>query len=99
MGQKNTQNLPICCISPAHGKIGLKWPQMGPRGFFPTNPDLADILGDTDFDFEIYIFWDFLDSNFPDFQAPKKLFLLGGGSPSVKTIFGAKAHARPRPDF
>ena len=27
---------------------------MGPGGFFvPTNPDLADILGDTDFDFEI----------------------------------------------
>ena len=26
--------------------------------FFPTNPDLADILGDTDFDFENFDFWD-----------------------------------------
>ena len=25
---------------------------MRPEGFFPTDPDLADILGDTDFDFE-----------------------------------------------
>ena len=33
---------------------------MGPGGFFPTNLDLADILGRTDFDFErkkIGIFW------------------------------------------
>ena len=41
---------------PAHGKIELKLHQMGPGGFFPTtstNLDLTDILGDTDFDFEI----------------------------------------------
>ena len=43
---------------------------MGPGGFFPTNPDLADILGDTDFDFENFIFLDVLDSKFPDFQVP-----------------------------
>ena len=35
---------------------------------FPTNPDLADVLGDTDFDFDIFlIFW---DPKFPDFQVP-----------------------------
>ena len=28
---------------------------MGPGGFFPTNPDLADILGDTDFDFDFFL--------------------------------------------
>ena len=28
---------------------GPKW---GQEDFFPTNPDLADILGRTDFDFE-----------------------------------------------
>ena len=43
---------------------------MGQGGFFPTNPDLADILGDTDFDFEIFIFLIFLDPKFPDFQVP-----------------------------
>ena len=37
---------------------------------FPTNPDLADLLGDTDFDFESFYFLDFLDPNFPDFQVP-----------------------------
>ena len=31
------------------GPDGPKW---GQEDFFPTNPDLADILGDTDFDFE-----------------------------------------------
>ena len=35
---------------------------MGPGGFFPTNPDLADILGDTDFDFENVYFFDFVGS-------------------------------------
>ena len=35
---------------------------MGPGGFFPTNPDLADILGRTDFDFENFYFLDFLGS-------------------------------------
>ena len=49
----------------------LKWPQMGPRGFFPTNPDLADILGRADLDFEIFDFFDFLDPKFLDFQVPR----------------------------
>ena len=35
---------------------------MGPGGFFPTNPDLADILGRTDFDFENFYFLDFFGS-------------------------------------
>ena len=43
---------------------------MGPGGFFPTNPDLADILGDTDFDFENFYVLDLLDPKFPDFQVP-----------------------------
>ena len=39
---------------------------MGPGGFFLTNLDLADILGDTDLDFESFIFWIFLDPKFPE---------------------------------
>ena len=38
---------------------GPKW---GWEGLFPANPDLADILGDTDFDFENLYFLDFLGS-------------------------------------
>ena len=32
----------------------LKWHEMGPAVFFPTNPDLADILGDMDLEFEYF---------------------------------------------
>ena len=54
-----------------------KWPQMAPNGtlefFFPTSPDIADILGRTDLNFENFIvlifcipqFW---ISRFPDLQ-------------------------------
>ena len=52
---------------------GMKW---GQEDLFPTNPDLPDILGDTDFDFEKFHFWDcfgsqisrFPGSRFPHFQ-------------------------------
>merc|ERR1712185_415687 len=49
---------------------------MTPNGagscFFPTYPDLANILGDTDFDFENFYFWDFYRSQisrFPNSRA------------------------------
>ena len=48
---------------------------MGPGGFFPTNPDLADILGRTDFDFDNLYFWDFLD---PKFLMGEKYFQESG---------------------
>ena len=43
------------------GPDGPKWAQ---EDFFPTNPDLADILGRTDFDFENFYFFDFLGPKF-----------------------------------
>ena len=46
-------------IFPAHAKMGPDGPKWGQEDFFPTNPDLADILGRTDLDFEIFLFWDF----------------------------------------
>ena len=39
-------------IFPAHGKNDLTLHEMVPGRFFPTNPDLADILGDIGFDFD-----------------------------------------------
>ena len=48
----------------------MKWPQIGAKRFFPTNPNLADILGRTDLDFENLIFGICLDPTFPDFQVP-----------------------------
>ena len=43
-------------------KMGPDGPKRGQEDFFPTNPDLADILGRTDFDFENFYFLDFLGS-------------------------------------
>ena len=60
--KENRQNFSIFPIFPAHAKNGPRWPQMGPGGFFPTNPDLADILGRTDLDFENLYFLDFFGS-------------------------------------
>ena len=52
-----------------------KMPQMAPNRakslFFPTNPDLANILGRTDLNFEILTFFHFLDPKFLDFQVPR----------------------------
>ena len=42
--------------------MGPDEPKWGQEDFFPTNPDLADILGDTDFDFGNFDFWDFFGS-------------------------------------
>ena len=65
------QNFAIFWIFSVHGKNGLRWPQIGPGGFFPTNPDLADILGRTDLIFETFYFFDFLDPQILNFQVPK----------------------------
>ena len=51
-------------------KMGPDGPKWGQDDFFPTNPDLADILGRMDLDFDKFYFLDFLDPNFPDFQVP-----------------------------
>ena len=40
-------------------KIAWDGPKWGQEDLFPTNPDLADILGRTDLDFENLYFLDF----------------------------------------
>ena len=47
-------------------KMGPDGPKWGQEDFFLANPDLADILGRTDFDFEDFYFWDFLGPRFLD---------------------------------
>ena len=48
---------------------------MAPNGarriFVPANPDLADILGGMDLDFETFYCLDLLDPTFLDFQVPR----------------------------
>ena len=60
-------------------KLGPDGPKWGQEDLFPTNPDLADILGDTDSDFESFHFWILFDPKFPDFQVPDfKIFRFPG---------------------
>ena len=68
---------------------------MGSRGFFPTNPDLADVLGRTDFDVEsLCVFLGggfqnlhFLTTGFPAF--PKSVFpeFQKSGFPDFQKIY------------
>ena len=46
--------LAIFSFFSVHGKIAWGGPKWGRDMFFPVNPGLADILGDTDLDFESF---------------------------------------------
>ena len=70
--KENRQEITTFCNCSVHEGNGLKW-QGGREVIFPTNPDLADILGDMDFDFDndnfLYLFgFQISKSRFPDFQ-------------------------------
>ena len=52
-------------------KMAWDGPKWGREDFFPTNPGLANILGRTDLDFEIFYFSHFLAPKFLDFQVPR----------------------------
>ena len=54
-------------------KMGPDGPKWGQEDFFLANPDLADILGRTDLDFENFYFWDFLASQISRFPGSKIL--------------------------
>ena len=52
-------------------KMASDGPKWGREDLFPTNPDLANILGRTDLIFDNFFFFDFLDPNNLNFQVPK----------------------------
>ena len=54
-------------------KIAWNCPKWGREVLFPANPDLADVLGRTELDFENLYFWDLLDPKFLAFQVPRSL--------------------------
>ena len=70
--KENSKTNNIFLICSVHGKIASDGPKWGQEDLFPTNPDLADILGRTDLNFEIFflIFWtpNFRISRSPDLQ-------------------------------
>ena len=84
-----------------------KLPQMAPNGArriiflliqtLPTNPDLPDILGRTDLDFEDLCFFRFFsDPSFLDFQVPRsRNSRISGCSGSHPPLPGAILRAHP----
>ena len=77
------------------GPDGPKW---GKEDFFLANPDLADILGRTDFDFENFYFLDFLDLKFPDFWVPDfQISSLGPGLGPDAAAAGRILRSQPDP--
>ena len=52
-------------------KMAWDGPKWDLRGIFPANPDLADILGRTDLEFENFHFFHFVDPKFLHFQVPR----------------------------
>ena len=70
----------LFCIYAAYGKIALKLYEMGSGGFFPTKPDLADILGEVDFYFDLMIV---------DFGILGKRLRLDGSCFDVHRFFGS----------
>ena len=66
-------------------KNGLRWPQKWSQDdFFPTNPDLADILGRTDLNFDNFCILDFLDPKLLDFQVPRSQIFWISRSPDLQ---------------
>ena len=57
-----------------HGKIAWDGPKWGRESLFPANPDLVDILGDTDFEFENFHSIRFAQSAGPVFYRFGSLF-------------------------
>ena len=53
-----------------HGKIAWDGPKWGREDFVPTNPDLADIWGRTDLNFEFFCFC-FFGSQISGFPGPQ----------------------------
>ena len=72
---KNSSLFYICFGPWKNAWGGPKWDR---EGLFPANPDLADILGRMDLDFENFVFWifwnpDFWISRSPDLKIPRFL--------------------------
>ena len=69
--KENRQNSSIFRYFRPTQKITQEGPKWGREVLFPAHPDLVDILGRTDLDFENLYFFDSLDPKFLDFQVPR----------------------------
>ena len=75
----------VCCVRCFRSMEEIAWdgPQWGQEDFFPTNPDLADILSRTEFNFDMCFLLNFGSrisgcsdlqiSTFPNFQVSRSV--------------------------
>ena len=75
-------------------KIARDGPKWGREVLFPTNPDLADILGRTDFDFENFYFFDFFGSQLGPTVVPAWARLGPGLGPRLGPGLGPRRRRR-----
>ena len=83
---------------PAHGKNAWDGPKRDREDFF-TNPDLADMLGRTDLDFEISDFFHMLDPTFLDFQVTRSPNFWISRSPDLQIPRSPNSQISRFPDF
>ena len=74
-------------------------PKWDPRDFFPTNPDLAAILGRTDLNSKILYFFDCLDPKVLDFQVPRSPNFWISRSPDLQIPRSPNSQISRFPDF
>ena len=96
------ENRQICSfflLFSVHGEMAWDGPKWGQEDCFPTNPDLADILGRTDFDFEKFYVLDFLDASFLDFQVSRSPNFWISRSPDLQIPRSLNSQISRFPDF
>ena len=88
-------------------KMAWDGPKWGQEDFVPTDPDLADILGRMDLEFEMFLcyyyyfclFGEGLDPKFPDFQVPRSQNLWISRSPGLQIPRSPNSQISRFPDF
>ena len=68
--KENKQNFDIFVLFRSMEQMAWDGPKWGREDLFPANPDLVDILGRTDSDFEILFFW-IVESKCSGFRGPQ----------------------------
>ena len=76
----------------------LRWPQMGPGGFFPTNPDFADILDRTALNLEKSDFL-FVGPQLSGFPGPQISTFLDLQAPDLQISRFPNSQISRFPDF
>ena len=80
-------------------KMAWDGPKRGREDLFPANPDLANILGSTDLDFENFYFFNFLEPKFLDFQVPRSPNSQISRSPDLQIPRSPNSQISRSPDF